>query len=531
MTNVEEIMKEMENGEISRRSFVKKMLALGLSFSAINFLLSGNRQSVFASTPKNGGHIKAAFMMASAAETLDPAKFKKPLDYARGYQLYNNLIGINAKLLPEPELAESWEPNADASEWTFKLRKDVKFHNGKTFTSKDVIYTLNRVKDPKTGSPGKPYLDSVVEMKADGDHVVRIKLSEPSVDFPMIMGEYRMLIVADGHTGFDKPNGTGPFTLQEFKAGMHMIAVKNPNYWKSGLPYLDRIDTFSIPDAVARTSALMTGEVHLVEDINQKMYSKVKATSNVNVEVVPAGSHIPMSMITTAGVYKDANVRLALKHLVDREEYIKKAYSGFGIVGNDHPISPVDPMYNADIPIRQYDPDKAKFLLKKAGAQDHIFELICSDGVGGEAAVNGAIVYKQMAAKAGVNIKVTKAPADGYWEAVWMKKPFCMSAWLMRPTANMMMSLVYKSDAPWNETFWKRPAFDKLLIESRKTVNFDKRKQLFGEMQKMIHEDGGVIIPVFDKFLDARSAKVQGVETHPMGPMAAYRFSEKAWLA
>ncbi len=530
MANMEEIIQEMQNGEISRRSFVKKMLAMGLSFSAINLFLSGAGQNVFAATPKNGGHIKAAFLMASAAETLDPAKFKKPLDYTRGYQLYNNLIGINSKLMPEPELAESWEPNADASQWTFKLRKDVQFHNGKAFTAKDVIYTLNRVKDPKTGSPGKPYLDSVVEMKADGDHVVKIKLAEPSVDFPMIMGEYRMLIVSDGHTDFDNPIGTGPFTVKEFKAGMHMIAVKNPNYWKPGLPYLDRIDTFSIPDAVARTSALMTGEVHLVEDINQKMYSKVKANPNVNVEVVPAGSHNPMSIITTSGLYKDPNVRLALKCLVDREEYIKKAYSGFGIVGNDHPISPVDPMYNADIPIRKYEPDMAKSLLKKAGALDEVFELITSDGLG-EAAVNGAIVYKEMAAKAGVKVNVTKAPADGYWEAVWMKKPFAMSAWLMRPTANMMMSLVYKSDAPWNETFWKRPAFDKLLIEARKTVDFGQRKQLFGEMQKMIHEDGGVIIPSFDKFLDARSARINGVGTHPMGPMAAYRFSEKAWLA
>lgn len=530
MTGIEEIIRQIESGDISRRSFVKKLLAFGLSLPAINLLLAAKGPGALAATPKKGGSIRAAFLMASAAEGLDPAKFKKPLDYTRGYQLYNNLVSITPKLLPEPELAESWEPNADASEWVFNLRKGVKFHNGKAFTAKDVIYTLSRVKDPKTGSPGKPYLDSVVEMKADGDHTLRIKLDEPSVDFPMIMAEYRMLIVAEGHTDFDKPNGTGPFTLKEFKPGMHMIAVRNPNYWKNGLPYLDEVETFSIPDPVARTSALMTGEVHLVEDFDQKMYKKVKANPNVTVEIVPAGSHNPLVMITNADEYKDPNVRLALKHLVDREQYIKSAYQGFGIVGNDHPISPVDPMYCDELPIRQYDPDKAKFLLKKAGMENHTFELITSDGLG-EGAVNGAVVYKQMAEKAGVNVKVTKAPGDGYWEAVWMKKPFCVSAWLMRPTANMMLSLVYKSDAPWNETFWKRPDFDKLLLEARKTVDFNKRKGLYCEMQKIISDDGGVIVPCFDKFLDGRSARVKGVESNPLGPMGAYRFSEKAWLA
>jgi peptide/nickel transport system substrate-binding protein len=235
MTGIEEIIRQMEGGDISRRSF-------GAS----------------AATPKKGGQIKAAFLMASAAEGLDPAKFKKPIDYTRGYQLYNNLVSIDSKLLPQPELAESWEPNADASEWVFKLRKGIKFHDGKAFTAKDVIYTMSRVKDPETGSPGKPYLDSVVEMKADGDHTLRIKLTEPSVDFPVIMAEYRLMVIPEGHTNFDKPNGTGAFKLKEFKAGMHMIAVRNSEYWKDGLPYVDQVETFSIPDPVARTSALMT---------------------------------------------------------------------------------------------------------------------------------------------------------------------------------------------------------------------------------------------------------------------------------
>ncbi len=530
MASIDEIVQEMENGRITRRGFVKRLAAFGLSIPAINMLMAVKGPGALAAAPKKGGNIRAAFLIASAAETLDPAKFKKPLDYARGYQLYNNLVTINSKLLPEPELAESWEPANNASEWIFKLRKGIEFHNGKAFTAKDVIYTLNRVKDPKTGSPGKPYLDPVVEMKADGDHVLRIKLSEPSVDFPMIMAEYRMLVVPEGHTDFDKPNGTGPFTLKEFKPGMHMIAVRNPGYWKNGLPYVDQVETFSIPDPVARTSALMTGEVQLVEDIDQKMYSKVKKNPNISLDVVPSGAHSPLVMITTAGVYQNPDVRNALKYLMDRDQYIKSAYKGFGVPGNDHPISPVDPMYCDELPIRQYDPDKAKFLLKKAGALDETFELITSDGIG-EAAVNGAVVYKQMAEKAGVKIKVTKAPADGYWEAVWMKKPFSTSTWLMRPTANMMLSLVYSSDAPWNESFWKRPAFDKLLVEARKTVDLAKRKGLFCEMQKMIHEDGGVIVPSFDKFIDARSAKVQGVEPHPLGNMGAYRFSEKVWLA
>jgi peptide/nickel transport system substrate-binding protein len=136
MTDIEKIIRQMGSGDISRRGFVKKLLAFGLSLPAINLLMAAGGPGAAAATPKKGGQIRAAFLMASAAEGLDPAKFKKPIDYTRGYQLYNNLVSIDSKLMPQPELAESWESNADASEWVFKLRKGIKFHDGKPFTAK-----------------------------------------------------------------------------------------------------------------------------------------------------------------------------------------------------------------------------------------------------------------------------------------------------------------------------------------------------------------------------------------------------------
>lgn len=528
MKEIEEYMQLFKSGKISRRHFIKCLVGVGLSVSAANAILSTSVSRASTSTPVRGGRLRIAFESGSTKETLDPAKRWYMMDRNRHASLYNTLINASPKLTTEPTLAESWEGNKTADEWIFKLRKGVEWHNGRSFRAEDVIYSYNRVIDPKTGSGGRVFLTNVADMHADDPHTVRIKLKQPNVDFPFNLASDFLAIVPDGFSDFDNAVGTGPFKLKNFKAGHGCLVERNPNYWKSGMPYVDEAETFSIPDNFARVNALLAGEVHLISTLDPSLMVKVEASQRTKVLSTPSGYRVPFVMNCTMPPYDNPDVRMALKLLIDRKKYNEIVYGGNAVIGNDHPVAPIYPDYCDEIPQRQHDPEKAKSLLKKAGALDVTFDLHYSgQGLG---AMKGALVYSDMAAKAGVKVRPVQHPTDGYWDAVWLKKAFCMCDWLMRPTANMGLSIAFKSDSSWNDTYWKRPDFDKLLIEARRTFDKARRRELYCEMQRMIRDDGGQLIASFPNILDAASTKVKNIILNPICTLGANRVQEACWI-
>lgn len=521
-------IQKLENGEITRRQFFKYMVGLGISIPALNSILAEIGSQALASTPVRGGRLRFAVEGGSQSEILDPAKVYCATDAQRCQSLYNRLVHITPELTSEPELAESWEANKTADEWIFKLRKGVEWHNGADFQAKDVIYSIRRVMDPKTGSGGRVYLSDVTDLRAEDNHTIRIKLSRPNVDFPFIFTSKFLAIVPDGMTDFDHAIGTGPFKLKKFKPGHGCLVERNPNYWKSGLPYLDEVESFSIPDGVARVNALLAGDIHVMERLNPMLIDKIKTSSRTRVLSTPSANRAPFIMNCTAPPFDDPNVRMALKLIMDRQKYNQIVYKGNAQIGNDHPISPIYPEYCNEISQHGHDPEKAKFLLKKAGFDDFVFQLHVADV--GSGAKQGALVFSDMAAKAGINVKVVNEPTDGFWAAVWMKKAFLMCDWGMRSTANMQLSVAFKSDSSWNDTFWKRADFDKLLLEARSTFDKTRRKTLYCEMQRMISDDGGTIIPSFVNLIDAASIKVKNIISNPISSMGLYNVQEECWL-
>jgi len=531
MKKVDKYKRLLEKGVISRRQFVKYLMGAGLSLSAASLLLNTTKTVAKASEPVRGGRLRIAFESGSQKETLDPAKRYFIIDRNRDCSIYNTLVHANPDLTPAPELAESWEANSTADEWVFKLRKGVQWHNGKDFRAEDVVYSYQRVIDPKTGSGGKSFLADVVieEMNVVDPHTVRIKLKRPDVDFPFNLTADFLAIVPNGKIDFDKAVGTGPFKLKSFKPGHGALLERNPNYWKSGLPYVDEVETFSIPDSNARVNALLSGEIHLLSTLDPMLADRVKAAPNTQVLSTPSAYRVPFVMNTTMPPFDSPDVRLALKLLVDREKYNLMVYGEDVQVGNDHPISSIYPDHCDTIPQRLHNPDKAKALLKKAGALGETFELHFSgQGLG---AMRGALVFSEMARKAGIKVKPVQHPTDGYWDAVWLKKSFLMCDWLMRPTANMSLSIAFSGSSSWNDTFWKRPRFDELLLESKKTFNKAKRAQLYCEMQQMLRDDGGQIITSFPNMLDGASAKVKNIILNPMATLGDTNIQEACWIA
>jgi peptide/nickel transport system substrate-binding protein len=408
------------------------------------------------------------------------------------------------------------------------VRKGVTFHNGKTLDADDIIYSINLHRGD-TKSAAKAVIADITDVKKVNASQIVITLSTGNADLPYLLSDYHLMVVPNGFTDWAKPMGTGGYILETMEPGVRTITKKYADYWKPGRAHVDAIELIVINDAAARTNALISGQVDVINRLDGRTVNLLKKNSKVQVVRSSAGQHAVLVMNCTAAPYSDRNVRLALKYAIDRQKVIDTVLNGYGVVGNDQPIPRTNPYFAADLPQHAYDPDKAKFYLKQAGLQKLDATLSVAEAAF-TGATDTAVLFQAAAAPAGIAIDVKREPSDGYWDNVWMKAPFCASYWGGRPTADQMLSIAYKSDAKWNDSFWKDATFDKLLIEARAELDQAKRKQLYGEMQKMISEDGGVIIPMFIDFLEAGSTKVKGMGPHPMFDFMGQRLGEKVWL-
>lgn len=518
--------KQFLSGKLSRREFMTRMTALGIGAASATSLVAGLTTAAQAAT--KGGLLKLATSTGGTTDSLDPTKYLSTSDYTRAFQMYSPLVALDRNSQAIPALAEAWEPNADATEWVFRIRKGVQFTNGKDLTSKDVIFSLQRHVAPDSESAVKSLLEQVSEMTADGDHMVRMKLASANADLPVLFSQPQFSIYQDGETTFEKPVGTGPFKMVEYKHGILMVSERNPDYW-GGPAHLDTIETHIVTDPTARMNAMMAGEFHIAEDVDRKLLELLEKAPGVELVNSNAAQHTNLAMMCDRAPTDSNELRLALKYITPREKILKNVFKGYGMVGNDHQIAPTDPYYCDDMPQRTYDPDKAKHHLEKAGMAGATLKLHTSEQatIGAEAL---ALLYQEAAKPAGLNIEVAVVPPGAYWETAWMQQAFVVSGWNPRPTADLMLTTANKSDASWNETQWKSEAFDKLLVEARGELDQAKRSQMYCEMQRMLHDDGGVGMIAFYDYIDARRDKVGGFEPHPAGIARNANFSTEVWL-
>ena len=409
------------------------------------------------------------------------------------------------------------------------MRKGVEFHNGKTVTAADAAYSLNRHIAPDSKSAAKGFLQGVTSIRADGDNVI-IEHETGDADMPSIMGQYHLVIVPDGFDDWSGFIGSGPYMLDSFDPGVRFTASRNPNYWKPDRAWVDKVDLSFILDPTARASALMTGGVDIIDYVDTKIVDRIKAMNRFQIiENIGLAYHESV-MDTRAKPFDSNDVREAVKFAINREELVEKVYHGYGTVGNDHPVPPNDPFFNSELPQRPFDPDKARWHLKQAGLDKIDIELAAADGAF-TGAVDAAVLMQASADGTGVNIEVDRVPNDSYWSDVWMKRPYCVSNWGVRPTPSMMFSVAFACEAPWNETFWCNDQFTQLLNQGKVETDFAKRKQIFGEMQQMVHANDGNAIFVFPSTLDGYAETVQGAAPDAVALLMGCRVAERVWMA
>jgi peptide/nickel transport system substrate-binding protein len=425
-------------------------------------------------------------------------------------------VGADGSL--KGELAESWEASADAKTWTFNLRQGVTFHNGKAFGADDVIESLNMHVAEGAKSAAQPIVAAITEMKKLGEYQIQFTLAAGNADFPYLMSDYHLLIFPAGQIeeGIAQGIGTGLYQVQSFDPGVRMVATRVPDHYKGdGAGFFDEIEYIAINDNTARMNALMTGQVDAINRIDFKTEALLKANPALRIQEVTGNQHYTFAMLTDNAPFNDVNVRRALKHGINRQEMVDKILLGHGAVGNDTPIGPANQYFHSEMDQLEYDPDKAKFYLKEAGLDSLDIDISASNAAF-EGAVDAAQLFQASASGGGINLNVVQEPADGYWSNVWLKKPFSAVYWSGRATEDWMFATAYESGVPWNDSQWDgddSARFQELLLTARAELDSDKRQAQYFEMQEILRDDGGVLVPMFANYVQAVNNRISSPDT------------------
>lgn len=521
------LIDHIDQVRLNRRSFLNRSAAFGMAAALGTTLLP---QAVRAAEPKHGGILKMGMGGGETTDALDPGLSDSPVPFSVGRLWGDTIIDISAKGELVPRLAESFEGSADGTVWTFKIRQGVKYHDGSEMTADDVLATFKRHSDKNSKSGAQGIMQSIADMKVDGGNVV-VTLAAGNADLPFLLADYHLIVQPKG--GVDDPNagiGTGPYKLTAHEPGVRYAFEKNPADWDSARGYYDGVEMLVINDATARTSALQSGQVQMINRIDPKVAKLLGKTPGVVVNHVSGRGHYVFIMHCNTAPFDNKDLRLALKYAIDRQEMVDKILDGFGGIGNDSPINAAYPLFDETIPQRPFDLAKAAEHYKASGHDGSPIVLLVAD-TAFPGAVDAAALFQQTAAKAGIPLEIQRVPDDGYWSDVWNVKPFCASYWGGRPVQDQMWSTAYLSTADWNDTKYFNKDLDALILQARSETDTAKRKELYGKIGRIVNEDGGVICPMFNDFIDATSDTVMGYELDPNYELMGGYAAAKTWFA
>ncbi len=513
---------------LTRRQFIEGTAATGLALG-----LAGSPYfEAQASEPRRGGRLNIGLGHGNTTDGYDPATWDNGFNQCLSHAMNSYLTGISPDGSLNAEIAESWEASDDATSWIFTLRSGVEFHDGRTVTADDVVASLNYHRGEESKSAAKPIVDPIAEIRTDGPDKVIVTLEAGNADFPLVLSDYHLPILPSMEGKAEIGSiGCGPYVIEGFEPGVRAGLRRHPNYWRNDAAYFDGAQILAILDAAARQNALVTGEVDVVDSVDLNTVQLLQRAPGIEVLSVSGTQHYTFAMDTRTEPFNDNNVRLALKHAIDRQELVDKILNGYGVLGNDHPIGRANRYHASDLEQREYDPEKARFHLKQAGLESLEVTLSAADAAF-EGAVDAGVLYAEKAAAAGISINVIQEPNDGYWSNVWMKKPWSAVYWSGRPTEDWMFSTAYSSGAAWNDTYWNHERFNDLLLTARSELDEVKRREMYVEMQRIVRDEGGVVIPMFASYVSAYSEKV----AHPQDVAAnwaldGWRLIERWWFA
>jgi peptide/nickel transport system substrate-binding protein len=530
------IIDQYIDGRITRRDFVRRGTVVGMSIPLVSFIAAACGGGESAGTGTGGGtatgEVKAGGNIRVAL--IQPATDPNPVIVKDegGAGLIGStgefLSFSNEKLELEPRLAESWSPNADGTEWTFKIRQGVKFHSGATMTANDVKATFETLVDPANSSNALSALGGVLSpgnTEAPDDATVVFRLDAPNGNFPTLVSSsnYNAIIIpadldpADWGKTFD---GTGPFKLEKFTPKVGASFVRNDAYW-GDKANPDRMELKLYDDEPPMVLAIQGGEVDFIEHFSVSGGKALLDDPNVQVVAIHTSTHRELHMRTDKDPFTDKRVRQAIGLAIDRPALVDGLWEGKADLGNDSPFAPLYPSTDTSVPQRAQDLDQAKQLLSDAGMADG-FSVDLNTWKGFEIP-DLAQLIKNNAEQIGVtiNLKITD-DATYYGDAVFGKSPWLDSVMGItdyghRPVPNVFLASVYSSKGTWNAAHFKNPQADQLIAEYIAALDLDSQLVAAKKIQELLLDETPVVIPYFYNFLSAAKPNLKNAVSAATG--------------
>lgn len=456
-----------------------------------------------------GGSLVVAF--EQIVQT-DPALISSDSEVAVANAVYDYLVDVDADNQIQPRLATEWQISDDGLSYVFLLAENVTFHDGSPFSSADVVYTFNRLRDPDSGYPTADLYTNIVSVEATGNLEVTFSLENSNPFFLFDLSDNHALIVKDGTEQATDFNGTGPFVVADYSPEDRIAFDANPDYFIEGQPRLDSLEFLFFGDRSAAVDALRSGQVDVVMSLSVPNFEGLEAVSGIETLMVPTNAFPVIRLRADQPPGDDPRIIQAMRHAIDREAIFELVQQGMGALGRDTPVGPLyTDLYTEEIPLPEHDPERARDLLEDAGYGDGLDLTLRLPEA--QNFPDLAVVLKEQLANVGINVEVSVEPEGVYYaEDGWLEAAFGITGWGSRPYPQFYLDVMLVCGAQWNESHFCDEEFDRLAEVAGTTTDPEEQQQAYFEIQRILIERGPIIVPFFFPQLGATSEAVEGFE-------------------
>jgi peptide/nickel transport system substrate-binding protein len=491
--------------------------------TAASFLLAA--AGTQAADPTRGGTLNVG--VVSDPVTLDPAFMASYFELYEQYLIYEPLLRLSPDLKVATGIASYKQ--ADDLTFEFEIQKGVTFQDGTAYDAAAAKFNLERMLDPKVGSPRRAELGPITSIDVTGPLTFAVHFSKPYPLFPLAMTNRAGLFVSPAALTSMGPDfaakgvGAGPFKLESWTKNGQMVLSAFDGYYR-GRPALDRIVLRPIPDETLRTASLKSGDLQLVDVIPPQMLTQIKGEAALDVTNLPSIGFNAFSINNTKAPFNDKRVRQALLYAIDGDVVNKIAYFNTGSPAYG-PISPaISWAYDPSFKPYKRDVGKAKQLLSEAGfAEGAEFTITV---VASPIQLRIAQIIQAESQEAGFKVTIRQIDATSLF-SVLNKRDFdlCWSPWTGRPDPDGNTFTWFTKAGPYNYSGYTNPVVDDLLMKARVSGKQAERASMYRQVQSVLADDAAVLFLHFDATLQGFNRKLHWTPY----PDAALRLSD-AWL-
>ncbi|KRB31499.1 ABC transporter substrate-binding protein [Mesorhizobium sp. Root172] len=521
------LIDSLVRGTVSRREFLRYGSVLGFSapfLGSITAAVGYSSSTAPVRAAPAGGTIRVAQIVPAA--TIDPVKIADSGGITVLSQVAETLVLSAKDLTVQPLLAESWSTNKDGTVWTFNLRKNVKFHDGRPLTAEDVVATFNRLADPEMGSNALSVFSGLLSKggtrKID-DHTVEFHLDSANGNFPYSVStdNYNAVIIpADSDADYEKTMiGTGPFKLEKYTAKSGASFVRNPDYW-GGPAGPDRVEINFYDDYQPQIIAMQAGEVDVITQI--PVLQGIGLLNNPDVDIIstPSTAHQQVHMRTDVDPFRDKRVRRAIALCLDRPSIVKGLMKDRAMIGNDSPFASSFPSTDRSVPQREKNITEAKQLMEAAGMAGGFKATLTTEKY--LEIPDYAVLIQNAVKEIGGTIDINIMAQGAYYgDAVYGKSPWLdcdmgITDYGHRGVPNVILAAPLISSGTWNSAHFKNSEYDNLVKGYVAALDLESQRESASKIQTLLLDETPILFTYFYDFLTATKKGTTGVQPTAM---------------